>query len=89
MEASRKILEREYEDFLVVVQKASQLGTMRENILRLESAFLDKFKISICIRDTGSGAKLSRAVRDNEIVGIARDVGDTGKELFKFLFGNK
>jgi hypothetical protein len=30
-----------------------------------------------------------RAVRDNEIVGVPRDVGDTGKELFKFLFGNK
>lgn len=89
MELSRGILKREYDDFLDAVRNTSQMGAMRDNQIQLESNFLGKYKVAICIRDTGGGAKFSRAVRDSEMVGVARDVGSAGKGLFNFLFGKK
>ena len=89
LELSRNILKREYNDFIDTVQKASQMGSMRDNEIRLESLFLGKYKITICIRDTGGGARFSHAVRDNELVGLARDIGSAGKGLFSFIFGKK
>ena len=89
METSLGIFKREFGDFLDALQKASQLGTMRSNRLQFESILLGKYRIRVCINDIGGGAKFSRAVRDNEIVGFARDIGGAGKGLSKFLFGRK
>ncbi len=92
LDVSRQFLKKEYDNFLDAVNRGTQMGSMRENSMSLESVLVGKFKINIAIRDIGQGAKIARGVNET-VRGVAGDVKDAvdlvkdiGKGIAK-LFG--
>ena len=78
----------EYSNLLDVVTKASQLGTMRSNSHHMESKLLDKYIVSIYLRDCGKGAKIAANI-NYHFLEPTKEAASLLALPFQLIFGRK